>query len=109
VAGSRDGSADGSGTRHEKRDDLLADDHRACSPPSGPASIEQPAPYDPERERALTIVYTALWQLHDLDPEGESSEFQAARLKARCELDAIDDAAEASRRPAPCQASGLER
>ena len=100
MAGTRGGSADGSGTERQQRGDSLADDPHACSGP-GLASIGQPDPVDLDRERALTVVYTSLWQLRDLDPEHEPLVFQATRVGAGQELDAIDGGAEASRRLAP--------
>lgn len=107
VAGNGERSADGSGTDRDQEADLLADD-RSLPSAVGPASIEQPSE-DPQRERSLTIVYSALWQLRELEPDNESAEFKAARVLARRELDAIDEAAEASRHPAPPNPGAEER
>jgi hypothetical protein len=40
-----------------------------------------------EKERAMTIAYTALWQLRELDPDGEPESFRAARIELRKDLD----------------------
>lgn len=43
-----------------------------------------------EHERAMTIAYTSLWQLRELDPAGEPSQFRAARIELRRRLDQAD-------------------
>jgi hypothetical protein len=101
VAGNGGGLADGSEVGQLQRGGFLADDHHARSSGLGPASFGQPDPVDLYRERALTVVHTLLSQLRDLDPEHEPMVFQATRLRARQELDAIDCGAETSRPSAP--------
>jgi hypothetical protein len=39
-----------------------------------------------ERQRAMMIACYALWQLRDLDPGGEPSDFKRARLELRRRL-----------------------
>jgi hypothetical protein len=78
----------------------LADDRHACSFGLGPASIGQSHPVHLDRQRALTVVYTSLWQLRDLDPDREPLVFRATRVRARHELDAIAGDTETSRPPA---------
>lgn len=60
----------------------------------------QSHPVHLDRERALTVLYTSLWQLRDLDPEREPLVFRATRVRARHELDAIGGDAETSAPPA---------
>lgn len=45
-----------------------------------------------ERQRAMTIAYTALWQLRELDPEAEDDDLRYARLELRKQFDAMDEA-----------------
>lgn len=53
-----------------------------------------------EQERAAIIAYTGLWQLLDLDPDGESEILAAARMELRATLDANDVVPGDARRPA---------
>jgi len=54
-----------------------------------------------ERERAMTVAYTGLWQLRELAPEAETPEDQEARISLRRRLDQARDAGHGALRPAP--------
>ena len=106
---SSSGGPDGSGTERRQRGDFLADDRHACSFGLGPASIGQSHPVHLDRQRALTVIYTSLWQLRDLDPEREPLVFRATRERARHELDTIAGDTETSRPPVPLTREAREQ
>lgn len=54
-----------------------------------------------ERERAMTVAYTGLWQLFALDPGGETIEDRQARISLRRRLDQTRDEDHGALRLAP--------
>lgn len=91
--------ADESGARVSPDDDHHLAEGDLIPQDPGPALVRQSAE-DPEWTRAATIAYTALWQLHDLDPDAEPESLKSARIALRRGLDASDADAETSRHQA---------
>jgi hypothetical protein len=54
-----------------------------------------------ERERAMTVAYTGLWQLRELAPEAETAEDEATRISLRRRLDQTRNEDRDALRPAP--------